>query len=731
MASKKKIFKKKGNIIKDLTKNIFKILKEDTSKQFNYKQIAAKLHVTDTEGKNQIIQKLAELTAAKKLKEVDRGKYQVNEERKYSVGKLDITSNGNGYFITEDYEDDVFVPNINLGKGLHHDLVKAYVYKKRRSNKLEADVVEVLERAKTQFVGVLQKSKNFGFVIPDSNKMYADIFISENKMNGAEHGDKVQATILDWPENSKNPFGKITTVLGKPGDQNTEMHSILVEYDLPYEFPKEVEEEASHLSIEITKEEISKRKDLRNTLTFTIDPKDAKDFDDALSFKKLENSHYEIGIHIADVSHYLHPKTILDDEAYERATSVYLVDRVVPMLPEILSNGVCSLRPEEEKLTFSAIFELNENAELINQWFGRTVTYSDKRFAYEEAQAIIETKTNFVPANVSITGHDYSVDEAIVDAILKMDELAKILRKRRMNQGAISFDRVEVKFNLDDDANPTSVYFKEAKDANKLIEEFMLLANRKVAEFIGEKNKKPSGKTFVYRVHDEPDTEKLASLQNIISKFGYKINTDTRETTSATLNQLLADVHGKAESNMIETLAIRSMSKAVYTTQNIGHYGLAFDYYSHFTSPIRRYPDVMTHRLLQHYLDGGSSPKAELYEEKCKHSSKREELASKAERDSIKYMQVKYMQNHKEEIFEGVITGVTEWGIYVEITKNKCEGMVRIRDIKSDYYLFDEKQYAIVGQSTKQLYQLGDDVKVQVKKTDLERKQLDFNLIEE
>ncbi|PQJ75520.1 ribonuclease R [Polaribacter gangjinensis] len=731
MSRKKKIFKKKGNIIKDLTKNIFKILKEDATKQFNYKQIAAKLQVSDTEGKNQIIQKLAELTAAKKLKEVDRGKYQVNEERKYSVGKLDITSNGNGYFITDDYEDDIFVPNVNLGKGLHNDLVKAYVYKKRRSNKLEADVVEVLERAKTQFVGVLQKSKNFGFVIPDNNKMYADIFISENKMNGAEHGDKVQATILDWPENSKNPFGKITAVLGKPGDQNTEMHSILVEYDLPYEFPKEVEEEASHLPIEITKEEISKRKDLRETLTFTIDPKDAKDFDDALSFKKLENGNYEIGIHIADVSHYLQPKTILDDEAYERATSVYLVDRVVPMLPEILSNGVCSLRPEEEKLTFSAIFELNENAELINQWFGRTVTYSDKRFAYEEAQAIIETKTNIVPANVSLTGQDYTVDEAIVEAILKMDELAKILRKRRMNQGAISFDRVEVKFNLDEDANPTSVYFKEAKDANKLIEEFMLLANRKVAEFIGQKNKKPSGKTFVYRVHDEPDTEKLASLQNIISKFGYKINTDTRESTSATLNQLLADVHGKAESNMIETLAIRSMSKAVYTTQNIGHYGLAFEYYSHFTSPIRRYPDVMTHRLLQHYLDGESSPKVELYEEKCKHSSKREELASKAERDSIKYMQVKYMQNHKDEIFEGVITGVTEWGIYVEITKNKCEGMVRIRDIKSDYYLFDEKQYAIVGQSTKQLYQLGDDVKVQVKKTDLERKHLDFNLIED
>ena len=727
----KKIFKKKANILKDLTKNIFLILKKDVSKQYNYKQIAAKLNVNDTEGKNQIIQKLNELTELKKTIEVDRGKYQINEERKYLIGKLDITSNGNGYFITDDYEDDIFVPNVNLGKGLHNDLVKAFVYKKRRSSKLEADVVEIIERAKTEFVGVLQKNKNFGFVIPDNSKMYADIFISQNQLNGAENGDKVQASITGWPEKSKNPFGTIIKVLGKPGDQNTEMHSILVEYDLPYEFPIEVENDASLLSIEITKEEISKRRDFRNVLTFTIDPKDAKDFDDALSFKKLENSNYEIGIHIADVSHYLLPKTILDDEAYERATSVYLVDRVVPMLPEILSNGVCSLRPEEEKLTFSAVFELNERAEILNQWFGRTIIFSDKRFAYEESQVIIETKKNFVPANVSITGLDYYVDETIVEAILKMDDLAKTLRKRRMNQGAISFDRVEVKFNLDEDANPTSVYFKEAKDANKLIEEFMLLANRKVAEFIGQKNKKPSAKTFIYRVHDEPDTEKLASLQNIISKFGYKINTDTKESTSETLNQLLADVYGKPESNMIETLAIRSMSKAVYTTQNIGHYGLAFDYYSHFTSPIRRYPDVMTHRLLQNYLDGGSSPKAEIYEEKCKHSSKREELASKAERDSIKYMQVKYMQNYKDEVFEGVITGVTEWGIYVEITKNKCEGMVRIRDIKSDYYLFDDAQYAIVGQSTKNIYQLGDDVKVQVKKTDLERKHLDFNLIED
>ena len=735
---KKKIFKKKGKVIKDLTRNIFKILNEDSNKHYNYKQIAGKMGISDTDGKTQILKKLAELTATKKIKEIDRGKFQINEDRKYSLGTLDITSNGNGYFITDDYEDDIFIPNVNLGKGLHGDVVRAYVYKRKRSRKLEADVVEVLERAKTEFVGVLQKNKNFGFVIPDNNKMYADIFISENKMNGADHGDKVQAKILNWPENSKNPFGKITTVLGKPGDHNTEMHSILLEYDLPYEFEPEIEKEAQNLPIEITKEEIAKRRDMRGDLTFTIDPKDAKDFDDALSFTKLENGNYEIGIHIADVSHYVQSKTILDDEAYNRATSVYLVDRVVPMLPEMLSNGVCSLRPNEEKLTFSAVFEINEKAQIVGEWFGRTVTYSDQRFAYEEAQSIIENcklsddiKPYIMPINTSIIDEEYEVNSDIVEATLKLDELAKILRKKRMKQGAISFDRVEVKFNLDEEANPVGVFFKTSKDANKLIEEFMLLANRKVAEFIGSHKNKPSNKTFIYRVHDEPDVEKLASLQNIISKFGYKINTDTKESTSESLNQLLNDVQGKAESNMIETLAIRSMSKAVYTTQNIGHYGLAFDYYSHFTSPIRRYPDVMTHRLLQHYLDGGETPKAALYEEKCKHSSKREELASKAERSSIKYMQVKYMQDHKDQVFNGVITGVTEWGIYVEISSNKCEGMVRIRDIKSDYYIFDEEQYAIVGQSTKHTYQLGDNVQVQVKKTDLERKHLDFNLIED
>ena len=731
MSRKKKIYKKKGRIIKNLTRDIFKILNNDSSKYYNYKQIASKLGITSSEGKTQILKKLTELKETKKIKEIDRGKYQIVIDEKYYIGTLDITSNGNGYFISDDFEKDIFIPSNNLGKGLQNDTVKAYIYKRNRSNKLEADIIEIIDRDKTSFVGVLQMSKNFGFVLCDNQKMYVDIFISKARVNGAEHGDKVQVKITDWPENSKNPFGKITQVLGKPGDHNTEIHSILLEYGLPYKFETEVEKDAGSLSLEITKEEVSKRRDMRKDLTFTIDPKDAKDFDDALSFTKLKNGNYEIGIHIADVSHYVQPNTILDNEAYNRATSVYLVDRVVPMLPEILSNGACSLRPNEEKLTFSAVFEINEKAQILNEWFGRTVTYSDKRFAYEEAQVIIETKKNFIPENISITSESYHVSDVIVEGILKLNELAKVLRKKRMNEGAISFDRVEVKFNLDENANPTGVFFKESKDANKLIEEFMLLANKKVAEFIGKEKNKPTNKTFIYRVHDEPDIEKLAALQNIVYNFGYKMNTLTRESTTESLNKLLNDVHGKPESNMIETLAIRTMSKAVYTTNNIGHYGLAFDYYSHFTSPIRRYPDVMTHRLLQHYLNGGKSPKQDDYEIKCKHASKQEELASKAERQSIKYMQVKYMQDHKDEEFLGVISGVTEWGIYVEITSNKCEGMVRIRDIKNDYYIFDEKQFAIIGQSTKHSYQLGDSVTVKVKHTDLERKHLDFTLIEQ
>jgi ribonuclease R/exosome complex exonuclease DIS3/RRP44 len=732
MSKRKKLYKKKGNIVKDLTRKILQILNQTPNQSFNYKQISSKLKLTDANGRNQIIQKLEELKGQQKVEETERGKFKIIPFDKYFIGTIDATTNGNGYFICDDLEHDIYIPARNLNKALDKDTVKIYLYNRRNSKKEEGDVVEIIKRFKTEFVGVLQLNRNFGFVVPDDSKMYADIFIPKNKLHGAEDGVKVLVQITDWPTNSKNPFGKIKEVLGMPGDHDTEIHSILLEYGLPYKFPKNVEAEAVKIPLEITNEEIAKRRDMRNDLTFTIDPKDAKDFDDALSFKRLDNGNYEIGIHIADVSHYVQEKTILEEEAYNRATSVYLVDRVVPMLPEVLSNGVCSLRPNEEKLTFSAIFEMNEKAQIVNEWFGRTITYSDKRFAYEEAQEIIETKANKISSEISITDQEYTVQPAIVLAILKLDELAKKLRKKRLQEGAITFDRVEVKFNLDENAEPIGVFFKESKDANKLIEEFMLLANRKVAEFIGSKKGVPSKNTFVYRVHDEPNLDKLDALQSIVSKFGYKnkIDTTNKKSTSSSLNQLLQDVHGTGEANMIETLAVRSMSKAEYTTENIGHYGLAFDYYSHFTSPIRRYPDVMTHRLLQHYLEGKKSPKADIYEEKCKHSSEMEYLASKAERDSIKYMQVKYMEKHKDQKFEGVISGVTEWGIYVEIIENKCEGMCRIRELKDDYYIYDEKQYALVGQSTKKLYQLGEHVLIKVKHTDLERKHLDFTLLD-
>ena len=730
--SKKYIYKKKGNIIKDLTRKVLQLLNQSPNESFNYKQISSKLDLTDAKGRNQIIQKLEELKLQKKVEEVERGKFKTLPMDKYYIGTIDATTNGNGYFICDDLEHDIYIPSRNLNKALDKDTVKIYLYDRRNSKKQEGDVIEIIKRFKTEFVGVLQLNRNFGFVVPDDSKMYADIFIPQKKLQGAENGVKVLVEITDWPDNSKNPFGKIKEILGMPGDHDTEIHSILLEYGLPYKFPENIEAEAGKIPLEITETEIAKRRDMRKDTTFTIDPKDAKDFDDALSFEVLENGNYEIGIHIADVSHYVQENTILEDEAYNRSTSVYLVDRVVPMLPEVLSNGVCSLRPNEEKLTFSAVFEMNAKAQIVNEWFGRTITYSDKRFSYEEAQEIIETKSNKISSEISITDEAYTVEPKIVSAILTLDTLAKKLRKKRLQQGAITFDRVEVKFNLNEKSEPIGVFFKESKDANKLIEEFMLLANRKVAEFIGRSKGVPSKNTFIYRVHDEPNLDKLEALQTIVSKFGYKNKIDTKDkkATSSSLNQLLKDVHGTGEANMIETLAIRTMSKAEYTTENIGHYGLAFDYYSHFTSPIRRYPDVMTHRLLQHYLDGGKSPKAEAYEEKCKHASEMEYLASRAERDSIKYMQVKYMADHKDQEFEGVISGVTEWGIYVEIIENKCEGMCRIREIKDDYYIYDEKQYALVGQSTKNMYQLGDHVLIKVKKTDLERKHLDFTLLD-
>ncbi|MGL5111374.1 MAG: ribonuclease R [Flavobacterium sp.] len=709
----------------DFSDKIFKILAQNPNKGFNYKQIGAKLELDDTQSRNQIIKDLKLLAASKKITESEPGTYLLKAiSQDYYEGTIDMTGRRSAYFICPDFEEDVFIPTNNLNRALDKDKVKVYVYNRRKGKRPEGEVIEVVERHKTDFVGVIDIQKNFAFVSTANPKMYTDIFIPKDKIGEAEQGDVVLVHIEDWPKRADSPFGQVIKVLGKPGEHDTEIHAILAEYGLPSEFPIEVETFAQKIDTTIQESEIAKRRDMRDTLTFTIDPKDAKDFDDALSFKVLENGNFEIGVHIADVSYYLEEGTILDDEAYQRATSVYLVDRVVPMLPEVLSNFACSLRPQEEKYTFSAIFELDAKAQVINQWFGRTVIFSDQRFAYEEAQYIIETKDNTIPEATSITGSSYVVPDPIVAATLKMDELAKILRRNRMNDGAISFDKVEVKFNLDKDGEPEGVYFKVSKDANHLIEEFMLLANRKVAEFIGKQKK-----TFIYRIHDEPNEDKLIAMQNVIAKFGYKIDFRNKGDISKSLNALMEEVSGKKEQNLIDTLAIRSMSKAKYSTDNIGHYGLAFDYYSHFTSPIRRYPDVMVHRLLQFYLDGGKSADEEIYETKCLHSSTMEGLATHAERDSIKYMQVKYMQNHQDQEFLGVISGVTEWGIYVEIIENKCEGMVRIRDIKDDYYTFDEKQYALVGATSHDLLQLGDEIFVKVKNADLVKKQLDFNFI--
>ncbi|WP_036150832.1 ribonuclease R [Maribacter forsetii] len=723
----KKNKKAKNHRKNEITRGIFTVLEKEPNKSFNYKQIAAKINITDAQDRNTLIKRLNELKEKKRIQEIDRGQYKVLEDTKsYHEGTVDVTGKGNAYIVVDGMDDDIFIPANKLNKAFHKDKVEVYVYPRKKSKKLEGEIVKVLERYKTTFVGIVDMQKTFAFVRPSDFRMYTDIFVSKDKLNGAQDGEKVLVEITDWPDDVDSPFGRVTEVLGIPGEHDTEIHSILAEYGLPYSFPADVQKFADGLDTSIKEEEIKKRRDLRNVLTFTIDPKDAKDFDDALSFQKLENGNYEIGIHIADVSHYLQKNTILDDEAYERATSVYLVDRVVPMLPEVLSNNACSLRPNEEKYTFSAIFELDSNAIIRDQWFGRTVIDSNERFAYEEAQYIIENGNGNIPEDISIREAAYTVSKDVVEATLEMDRLAKIMRSKRMDQGALSFDKVEVRFNLDENSEPIGVYFKESKDANKLIEEFMLLANRKVAEFIGKQKPK---KTFVYRIHDDPDPDKLMALNGIVSKFGHKLDFKDKKSISSSLNQLLQDVKGKKEQNMVDTLTIRSMSKAIYTIDNIGHYGLAFDYYTHFTSPIRRYPDVMVHRLLQHYLDGGSSANAEEFEKKCKHSSDMEYLASSAERDSIKYMQIKFMQDHKDEEFRGVISGVTEWGIYVEIIDNKCEGMIRIRDIKGDYYIFDEKQYAIIGERTKKKYTLGDEITVMVKSTDLIKRHLDFALI--
>jgi len=739
--SKRNNRKSSNNKISNLTNTILSILKKDRKQSFNHKQIAAKLGVNDASSRNQIIKKLQQLKEKQEIEEVERGKFKIISSTEYHTGRVDMASRGSGYIISDDFDEDIFIASNNMNKALHGDEVEFYAYKRRKRGKIEGEITAIIQRAKSEYVGVIQLHKNYAFVVVDGTKMYTDVFVPINKTNHADDGDKVLVKLEEWPEKADSPNGKVIKVLGKPGEHSTEIHAILADYGLPMEFPPEVEDYANNLNLEISKAEISKRRDMRQDLTFTIDPKDAKDFDDALSFKVLNDGLYEIGIHIADVSHYLKPDTVLDEEAYERATSVYLVDRVVPMLPEILSNGACSLRPNEEKYTFSAVFKINDRAEVKDQWFGRTVTYSDARFAYEEAHAIIEQNRGLksdvvlnnpekiettIPAEISLTGKTYKTKKEIAQATLKLNELAKIMRRKRMSSGAISFDKVEVKFNLDEEANPVGVFFKTSKDANKLIEEFMLLANRKVAEFIGKQSKK---KTFVYRVHDEPDDEKLAALQNVVGRFGYKLNFKDRKSVSNSLNNLLKEVNGKKEQNLVDTLTIRTMSKAEYTTHNIGHYGLAFDYYTHFTSPIRRYPDVMVHRLLQHYLDGGKSANEEVYEDKCNHCSNMENLSTKAERDSIKYMQIRFMEDHKNENFVGVISGVTDWGIYIEIIQNKCEGMVSVRDMKDDHYIFDQDHYALVGKKNSIMYQLGDEVVVKVKSTDLVKKHLDFTLV--
>lgn len=692
---------------------ILKILSNNPNKALNYKQIAAELNVTDHSQRLLINTILSELKKTQTVSEIERGKFKIKSFENYISGRVDMTSTGLAYIISEETPEDVLINPKKTLNALHGDIVKVKLYPKTRG-KQEGEITEVIKRAKTEFVGTLQVSPKFAFLVPSSNKVHVDIYIPLEKLNGAKDGQKAIAKIIEWPKNGVNPIGEIKDVLGNVGENNTEMHAILAEFGLPYEFPKDVERAADLIPIKITAEEISKRRDFRAITTFTIDPVDAKDFDDALSIQKLKNGNWEIGVHIADVSHYVKPGSMIDKEAIARATSVYLVDRVVPMLPEILSNNVCSLRPKEEKLCFSSVFEMTDEAEVVGEWFGRTIINSDRRFTYEEAQEVIETGEG-----------DFK------DEILTLDRLAKILRANRFKKGSIAFEKMEVKFHLDEIGNPTGVYFKIAKDANQLIEDFMLLANRKVAEFVGgQKNSKVNKRSFVYRVHDKPDPEKLASFAEFVGKFGYKLNIKNEKQVAPALNNLLKEVSEKKEAGTIEILAIRTMAKAIYTTKNIGHYGLGFEYYTHFTSPIRRYPDVMVHRLLQHYLDGGKSPDQTALEEQCKHSSDMEKLAADAERSSIKYKQVQFLQDKIGQEFDGIISGVTEWGIFVELIENHCEGMVRIRDLQDDAYYFDEDNYCLRGRKSGRVLTLGNKVRIEIKRADLVKKQLDFVLID-
>ena len=706
-----------------LAKQILKIFANNPFDAYNHKQISSRIGAGSKAERQEVIRTMQELAEQKHLVEDShKGKYKINPKsidddlmpQNYVVGTIDMKQGGKAYVIPEEEgrEDIQIAPN-NTNHALHGDTVKVLMFPQRKMHKPEGQVVEILKRAKIRFVGVIQKQERFAFMVSDSRTMPVDIFIHIDDLAGAENGEKVLVEMTDWPERMNNPVGKVIKRLGKPGDNNVEMQSILAEYDFPLDFPKEVEEEAKKIK-KPTKKEIASRRDFRDVTTFTIDPADAKDFDDALSFRELPNGHVEVGVHIADVSYYVKPGSAIDREAYERGTSVYLVDRTIPMLPEKLCNEVCSLRQDEEKLCFSVVMEMDNKGKVYCTWMGKTVICSDRRMAYEEAQEIIEANT--VPAG-----------SPVGDAILKLHAIATKLRAARYKNGAINFETQEVKFQLDENAKPIGVYIKESKEANWLIEEFMLLANRTVAEFIG----KPKNKTFVYRVHDEPNPEKLNTFVEFVAKLGFSMKTSSRKALAESYNRLFENIAGRGEEHMVDTIAIRTMSKAYYSTENIGHYGLAFAYYTHFTSPIRRYPDLMVHRLLDLYLHDGASVKAAEYEDYCKHCSIMEKKAADAERTSVKYKQAEYLADKLGQVFPALISGVSKWGIYAEIEGNKCEGMIPIGSLKDDYYMLDEDNYQVIGRRHGRCYKLGYPVHIRVRKVDLLKKQIDFDLVEE